>query len=240
MADAEGPSCRRSGVSEAADHAAGVHTGAHSSDVVEDHIGTAPMKFSPKTRSRRRLTITLVSTVALLLLAAWLANRPGGYAAERNPHFRYGDVLVEQGKMDEAAAEFREAIRIDPNLAEAHVYLGTILGHQTKLDEAIAEFREAIRIEPNLAEAHAYLGKVLGHQGKLNEAARSLRTAVSAQARKCPGPLQSRDHTGSSRRFGKGDHGVSRGRPAQAQRRGGSLQPWQHIASTGKAQGRHR
>ena len=133
-------------------------------------------------RALRKLTLMLTSAAAaiaaLALVNVWLEHRSGRQAAEGDAHFHRGDVLVDQGKLEEAVAEFREAIRINPGLAEAHVYLGTILGHQRKLDEAVAEFREAIRIDPDLAEAHVYLGTILGHQGKVAEAVAVLREAI--------------------------------------------------------------
>src|SRR2546425_149811 len=61
--------------------------------------------------------------------------------------------------------EFREAIRINPNYAEAHNSLGSAFQDQGKLDDAIVEYREAIRIDPNLAEPHYLLGEALRQQG---------------------------------------------------------------------------
>ncbi|PYR96224.1 MAG: serine/threonine protein kinase, partial [Acidobacteria bacterium] len=67
-------------------------------------------------------------------------------------------ALALQGKLDEAIAEHREALRINPQYAEAHNYLGNALLEQGNVDEAIAEHREALRINPQYAEAHNYLG----------------------------------------------------------------------------------
>ena len=59
------------------------------------------------------------------------------------------------------AAEFREAIRLRPDFAEAHNHLGLVL-IQTGEDEAgIAALREAVRISPDYAEARANLGAAL-------------------------------------------------------------------------------
>ena len=70
--------------------------------------------------------------------------------------------------MDEAVAEYREAIRLKPDLASAHVNLGTILCDvKHDYDGAIAEFRDAIRLKPDRAEAHYNLGDALRAQGKL-------------------------------------------------------------------------
>ena len=83
-----------------------------------------------------------------------------------------------QGKLDEAIAAYREAIRLKPDDAEAHYNLGIALSGQGKLDEAIAEYREAIRLKPDYAEAHYNLGIALDGQGKLDEAIAEYREAI--------------------------------------------------------------
>ena len=45
----------------------------------------------------------------------------------------------------------RRALAIDPDLADAHMWLGASLLTLGKTDEAIAEIREAIRLEPTTA-----------------------------------------------------------------------------------------
>ena len=69
---------------------------------------------------------------------------------------------MDQGKLDEAVAEYRAAIRLKPDYAEAHYNLGIALTDQGKLDEAVAEYRAAIRLQPDYAEAHYNLGIALG------------------------------------------------------------------------------
>ena len=54
----------------------------------------------------------------------------------------------------EAIAEYRRAIAIKPDFAEAHINLGIALKTQGKHDEAIAEYRRAVAIKPDYAEAH--------------------------------------------------------------------------------------
>jgi tetratricopeptide (TPR) repeat protein len=180
MADADCATCPKCGAPRTADETPGLCPRCLATEHSPERIENPTVIPSLRGHSRRKPTLVLAAaaSAAFLVCGVWFVNRPGQHSAERSPHFRRGDVLVDQGKMDEAAAEFREALQVDPELAEAHVYLGTILGHQGKLEEAVGEFREAIRIDPALSEAHAYLGKVLGHQGKLREAATSLRKAV--------------------------------------------------------------
>ena len=72
-------------------------------------------------------------------------------------------------------AEYREAIRIRPDLAEARYNLGTMLRERGRPVEAEAEFREAIRIKPDYADAHTSLGFVLEARGRPAEAEAELR-----------------------------------------------------------------
>jgi len=87
-------------------------------------------------------------------------------------------VLHAQGKLDDAVAAYRQAIGINPDLAEAHANLGNALKDQSKLDDSIAAHRQAIRIRPEFAEAHYNLGNALHAQGKLNEAVVAHRDAI--------------------------------------------------------------
>ena len=60
---------------------------------------------------------------------------------------------------------FREALRLNPDLAEAHADLGVALFLQGQVDEAIAHFRTALRVKPDAADVHSNLGAVLNSQG---------------------------------------------------------------------------
>jgi tetratricopeptide (TPR) repeat protein len=70
----------------------------------------------------------------------------------------------------DAIAEYRAAIRLKPDYAEAHNNLGNALAGKGQLDEAIAEFREALRLKPDYPEAHCNLGHALRQQGRFEEA----------------------------------------------------------------------
>ncbi len=49
---------------------------------------------------------------------------------------------------DDAIASYREALRIDPELAEAHLNLGNTLRGLNQPEEAIASFRRALELRP--------------------------------------------------------------------------------------------
>ena len=65
------------------------------------------------------------------------------------------------GKLDEAVAELRTAIRITPNDAEAHYLLGKALALQGKRDGAIAELRNARDNAPRGSEFAELIEKAL-------------------------------------------------------------------------------
>lgn len=89
-----------------------------------------------------------------------------------------GNVLKDQGRLDEAIACHRMAIGLKLDFAEAHTNLGVALEGQGARDAAISCYRRAIGLNPSLVLAHANLGIALGKQGRLDEAAACYRTAI--------------------------------------------------------------
>src|SRR5437762_884571 len=100
-------------------------------------------------------------------------------ASEAETHAAFGCELAEQRKLDAAVSEFREALRINPQYAQAHYYLGAALFElDNGVDEALVELREAIRLNPENAEAHNTLGLALLEQGSVDEAMREYREVL--------------------------------------------------------------
>jgi len=78
-----------------------------------------------------------------------------------------------------ALAAAQEALRLDPELAEAHAALGH-LQHRWRYDWEAAEasFRRAIELDPNYASAHHWLAELLAELGRREEALAMARRAV--------------------------------------------------------------
>ena len=84
----------------------------------------------------------------------------------------------QSGKLAQAEPLYRQALRINPNIAEANYNLGGILLEKGLVTEAEACYRQALRIKPNLADAHNNLGNILYKQGQYAGAAECYRQAL--------------------------------------------------------------
>ena len=93
-------------------------------------------------------------------------------------HNNLGNVLKEQGKLDEAVASYTRAQMIESDNADIHYNLGTTLQKKGKLDEAVASYTRALQIRPDYVKAHCDLGGSLKEQGKLDEAVASYTRAL--------------------------------------------------------------
>ena len=112
------------------------------------------------------------------LYRATLARNPASWLAHNN----LGLLLVQQpGGLNEAIAEYRAAVRLEPDYPEAHFNLGSALAHADPPDRAgaIAQYRTALRLKPDYAEAHNNLGNALSHvPGGMAEAVAEFQAAL--------------------------------------------------------------
>ena len=86
-------------------------------------------------------------------------------------HNNLGVAFAEAGRGDEAIAQFRQTLRLDPNYADAHNNLGAALKAKGELDEAINHYLAALRLRPGFTDAFYNLANALQMQGKSDKAA---------------------------------------------------------------------
>ncbi len=89
-----------------------------------------------------------------------------------------GTYYQAQGAMEQALAQYRNAVRSQPGFAQPHYNLGSLFLRLRRPEEALAASAEAIRIDPSYAEAHFNLGVAHVHQGRLTEALSAYREAA--------------------------------------------------------------
>lgn len=91
----------------------------------------------------------------------------GDVGALATRHGAEGQRLLDAKHYDEALAEFREAIRLEPAAARGYMGLGTVQAaladtdlsrREQHLADAIASFAKAVELEPGNAAAHLDLG----------------------------------------------------------------------------------
>lgn len=102
---------------------------------------------------------------------------------DRNPaawmaHNNLGNLLREDGKLEEARVHFEAALRVRRNLEKVHNNLGNVLRDQRRPAEAIAHYREALAIRPDYVDALNNLGSLLRQQKQVTEALELLQRAV--------------------------------------------------------------
>jgi tetratricopeptide (TPR) repeat protein len=88
-----------------------------------------------------------------------------------------GNVRMVQGRYNEAIAELSEAVRLNPNYADAHNDLGVALQQLGDRSQAMVQFRAAIRLQPDHPQAHYNLSVLLDYLAKSDEALVELQTA---------------------------------------------------------------
>jgi tetratricopeptide (TPR) repeat protein len=93
-----------------------------------------------------------------------------------------GNLLVKQGKLDEAIAQFRKSLEIAPDYVQAINNLGNALAMKGADEAAIAQYEKALKIRPGYTSAQINLANVFLKQGKLDEAIARYRGIVESNA----------------------------------------------------------
>lgn len=123
-----------------------------------------------------RLSSSLLLCCALLTVA--------GAQVSRQPSLSTPTQLVQEGnryadarQYDQAVDAYRQALKLDPNLAAAYHGLGRVYVNMGRPTDALGPMRSAIRIEPENAIAHVNLGITLENLRRFEDALTELNEA---------------------------------------------------------------
>jgi tetratricopeptide (TPR) repeat protein len=107
------------------------------------------------------LTVHVYSDLSIRASQDLLVRAPSSY------HVRLlnAEALETQGRWDDAAAEYRQVLAVNPQLPGIHYRLGRLLlsapePPATVMDEARREFEEELKVDPNNAGAEYVLGEL--------------------------------------------------------------------------------
>jgi tetratricopeptide (TPR) repeat protein len=114
-----------------------------------------------------------------------VSNDPAANRGRARELLEKGKELYRTDQDEEAVASFQEALKLDPDLAEAHFRLG--LGYQAlgKREESESEYKKAVESYKKYladheddSEAHYDLGQTYAGLGQYSEAIREYRLAT--------------------------------------------------------------
>lgn len=93
-------------------------------------------------------------------------------------YIRRGDQLAEEGRYEEALAEYWKAIQLDPTNAEVYYHEGVTYDKMEKFQEAIVSYDQALMLNPYNKEAYYNRGTVYGKLEKFSEALNDFSRAI--------------------------------------------------------------
>ena len=102
-------------------------------------------------------------------------TRPTSLAEEQ---LLYGQDAERGGRPDQAVVNYREALRLDPNLVAAHNNLANLLDDQGRPAEALEHYQAAVRLQPDAPLVHENLGTELVKFGRFDDAMTEYQTAA--------------------------------------------------------------
>jgi tetratricopeptide (TPR) repeat protein len=93
-------------------------------------------------------------------------------------HVNLGATLENSGRLEEALAAYREAVRLADDNLNAQSNLANLLLKMGRPNEAVSAFRRAIALNPNVASLHFGLGRAFLQLGQDAAAMDEFRTAL--------------------------------------------------------------
>jgi tetratricopeptide (TPR) repeat protein len=105
------------------------------------------------------------------------------FPASAEAHYRYGNLLKDQGALEEALAHYDQAIALKSDYAHAWCNRAVVLGFMQRLPDALASYDRAIAIDPTDAIAHCNRAMVLVALDDKDAALAGFDAAIARDAR---------------------------------------------------------
>jgi len=89
------------------------------------------------------------------------------------------EMLLQQGRMEEAKASTVEYLKLHPSSAEAYNLLGIVCSHARDYECALDAFQHALKLNPGSTKSHNNLGNLYAAAGKAELAEKEFRKTLS-------------------------------------------------------------
>jgi len=135
---------------------------------------------SDKDAARRALAFSDYAAVELWCGSRWVCQvNPVKRGDEVSSAIARAAALLKDDRAEDAMADYRTAVKLDPLNAEAHCGTGKALHVLSRYADAIPSYDRAIELKPDFIDAHLARGVALAALGRLQEAVRSYYQALS-------------------------------------------------------------
>ncbi len=127
---------------------------------------------------KRQLKVILLFVILTMLVAGC-----GGPDQKKMKFYNKGKALYEKGDYVKAKLEFKNAVQIDPNFADAYYMLGLTAFRTGNLNEAYGSLSKAVDLQPNDVKARVELARVLLQGRAYDKATGDCRSRAEGRAR---------------------------------------------------------
>lgn len=113
--------------------------------------------------------------------ALWHNAMRHGAATSAHARLHLGNFFLKEQRLQDAEAEMKDALRIDPDLPDARRGLGLVRLEQRRFAEALALFDQALELEPDKPETLVAKASALSRLGRYPEAVTAAEAARRAR-----------------------------------------------------------
>jgi tetratricopeptide (TPR) repeat protein len=125
---------------------------------------------------RTKKVILPLCAALFIVIPSYCQSSPGRQE-QIELHVKQAQVYLSENKPDQAAAEFKAIVALDPKNTDAQGNLGVLLYFQGKYTEAIPPLRAALKLQPGIWKIQALLGMAEKRTGDISGALGDLEKA---------------------------------------------------------------
>jgi tetratricopeptide (TPR) repeat protein len=138
----------------------------------DGRVGDSPSSPTSQPRPPGRRGSIIVGLVGAALFVAGAAFMAYDYEQKMRPKraLAKAELLREQGRLEEALAQYERVVELDPDNSQAWVRLGIAAYEVGRPKKSAAAYRRAIALNGGVRVAHDNLAFLLYHSGRIGEA----------------------------------------------------------------------